>query len=94
MTDIIVKDKEFWDLLNAYENVGEVVEQELEEYLSCLDKVVNDAVQEGAYHKNLVAFRDEASKLKEQFKEITNELKVNCYDYVTGIDDKDEYLYG
>jgi len=93
MGNLTVKDEEHKSLSEMYCQAGNIAEQELSKYLSIMRMVCENAVAEGAMHANLVAFMEEARKLKGFIADITNPASNETNEFVNEIENADEYLY-
>ncbi|MDO5603207.1 MAG: hypothetical protein Q4G07_10625 [Oscillospiraceae bacterium] len=93
MGNLIVSDSEYNALNQHYQNFGALAEQQLDTYFSIMQKVCASAIPSGAVYQNLVSFVSEGQKLRGQISDITKTAAADCQNYITKIDEKDQYLY-
>lgn len=93
MADLIVYDEEYTEISKAYSQLGELFENRLSEYNKIIEKVYSEGVSAGDVHTNILLYGNKMIILSGQVKEIMNQIKTLCSDYIDEIDDKDNDLY-
>ena len=93
MSDLIVYDEEYSNLESAYNQLGTLFNEQLNDYLTILESVNTYAVTSGNVHDNLVIFYDKVAVLKEFLDDTLDGARELSENYVEEIDDNDKSLY-
>lgn len=93
MSDLIVYDEEYSNLESAYDQLGTLFNEQLNDYLTILKSVNTYAVTSGNVHDNLVIFYDKVAVLKEFLDDTLDGARELSENYVEEIDDNDKSLY-
>lgn len=93
MPNMKVADAEYNSLSEAIRSIGTTAEENVSEYFSILDTILSNAVQEGEVHTALRSFATQAASIKGIIGDLCNEIAGDCTNYVSEVDEKDQYLY-
>lgn len=93
MPNMMVADAEYQELAEVVTKIGSTAEECIEEYFSILNTVLENAVPEGKVHQSISSFYSQASQIKSIVSTICDETSGDCTNFVSEIDEKDQYLY-
>lgn len=90
---LVVDDDYVKDAATYIQGQGERFEAFLEEYISILEDAVANGIKAGGTSQAFQAYVDTAKKLQKEVGAITEAASATCNQYITDIDEADEFLY-
>lgn len=90
----LVIDDEYCENMGSYFYAqGTMLDTMVKNYITALEKVRSDAIKEGEVAKALDVYITYVKKLDEQIKEISVIAKKEVEDFLSQVDNADEYLF-
>ena len=93
MADIIVSDEEYTKLAENYTKLADSLDNQLEDYITIMTKIIDDAIPEGDVHNNLGIYLTRVTALRGKAAEMIDLLKDDVNAYKIDIDKADGDLY-
>lgn len=92
-TELKIDDSYIEDMGSFLETRGTELQEGIESYLLILGKIREEAIKQGATAKALDTFITYASNLKSIVGELGATTKKTCDNFLTEVDEKDQYLF-
>ncbi len=93
MLDLIVDDQYVKDLGSYYKKYAKQMQSAIDEYLSTMNWVAENAIKSGTTYDALNSFLVYAKKLQDIVSSFGIEIESVCNRFIEEIDEKDQYLY-
>lgn len=91
--ELIIDDEYCASMASYFYAQGNHLNIMVKNYIDAVEKVKSNAIKEGEVAEALEAYITYVKKLDEQIKEISIIVKKQVEDFLTQIDDADEYLF-
>ena len=93
MDNLTIDDEYIKSIGSHYKKCSKKLQIAVNEYISILTKIKNEAVSAGEFKDALEDFIKYASTLKDIISNWGTEIETTCNRYLSDIDKKDDYLY-
>lgn len=93
MEKLIIDDAMVQQRVRMYKTYGELLQADIDEYLRTLNIIRCEGIISGATASQIDCFIGYAEKLYEVIHEMGSQLSQKCDDFITEVDEKDQYLY-
>jgi methyl-accepting chemotaxis protein len=93
LPDIKVKDEEYADAANELSELGEEFAAALQQYSEILEYIAENALSSVEMSRELRSNSQRALSARSAVKDVNEKLVRECREYVSKIDQADQYLY-
>lgn len=91
--ELIVDDEYCSKMANYFQKQGEKMDKTISDYISVLISVRDNAICSGETHDALCTYIEYAQKLKGQIKMISKSAKTISEEFVSNVDEEDQFLF-
>lgn len=93
MSDLIVIDESYEEISSLYGEIGELLEERLNEYINIIGMICTEGVTSGDVHDNILMYGNKVLSLSEQLQSILAKIKELSGLYTNEIDEADSDFY-